>query len=486
MAKDQPSTTIVIFGASGDLTSRKLLPALFHLAEKGKLPDDTRVVGFARRPYSHDDFRELMREGVEKALKDDFDAARWKKFARALWYSRGDLGAVDDFGALKVFLEEVEDGPANRLYYLATAPEFYEPVIENLRAHDLHDDAEGWRRVIVEKPFGSDLKSAAALNDRIHATFREDQVYRIDHYLGKETVQNILFFRFANAIFEPIWNRNYIDHVQISVAEDIDVGQRAGYYEQSGVMRDMFQNHLLQLLALVTIEPPNAFDAVSLRNEKVKVLTAIRPIAMTDTVRAQYEGYHKHRGVDADSQTPTFAALKLYIDNWRWQDVPFYLRSGKALAQKTTEIIIQFRRPPHLFFNLPRGKRLPPNILSLCIQPDEGIHLQFQAKVPGSSSDVQPVDMEFHYGSNFNGQALPDAYERLLLDALLGDATLFTHEREITLSWKLIDSILSGWDKKNAPPLVTYDKGSWGPEESEMLLADDGRVWRRGCGGHDE
>jgi glucose-6-phosphate 1-dehydrogenase len=486
---DQPSpqpipTTIVIFGASGDLTNRKLVPALFNLYRKERLPATTRVVGFARRPFTDDGFRRLLLGGVDEESGHCVSLDVWQRFAQNLRYFRGDLNVPDDFGRLDAFLKDLEAGPANRLYYLATAPSEYVPVAEALGHAAMAKEEGGWRRIVVEKPFGNDLASAQALTQALHAVFAERQVYRIDHYLGKETAQNILFFRFANTIFEPVWNRNYIDHVQITVAEDLDVGHRGGYYDQAGVLRDMFQNHLLQLLSLVAVEPPASFEADAIRNEKVKVLGAIPPVLPTDSVFGQYRGYSTTQGVAPGSRTPTFGAIKLFVDNWRWQGVPFYLRSGKALAVKTSEIVIEFKAPPHVMFRLPAGSELTANILSLCIQPDEGIHLRFEAKVPDSGQSMRSVNMDFHYSSAFGDSPLPEAYERLLVDAIHGDASLFTRSDEIELAWKLIDPIAKGLDTANRETVVTYDQHSWGPAQADDLLARDGRRWRLECDGH--
>lgn len=477
-----PSPTIVIFGASGDLTQRKLIPALFSQFKKGRLPAGARIVGYARRPWSHDEFKALLREAMNKFAAKAFDAERWETFAANLYYHKGDLNTAEDFVALEGFLANLEGGPANRLYYLATAPEFYGEICLHLGQAGMTTEADGARRnIIIEKPFGTDGATADALNQQVHTAFREKQVYRIDHYLGKETAQNLLFFRFANTIFEPLWNRNYIYSVQLTVAEDVDVGHRAGYYDHAGVLRDMFQNHILQLLTLVAMEPPASFNADAIRNEKVKVLQAIRPIPLEavaqNVVRAQYRKYRDAEGVALGSETPTYAALRLHIDNWRWQGVPFYLRSGKALATKLSEIIIQFRRPPHVMFNFPPGHRPISNLLAIRIQPDEGIHLRFDAKVPDTAQETRSVDMEFHFRDSFGDGGLPDAYERLILDALNGDASLFTRSDEIEAAWKLMDPILQGLATPHAPPLAFYESGTWGPAEAEAFIARDNRQW---------
>ena len=478
-------TSIVIFGASGDLTRRKLVPALFHQFAKGRIPNTINIVGTSRSEFTHDEFRKLTLDGLKELAGIVPEKSDWGEFVPNLWYVQGDVGQKADYGKLEQFLQENEGGPANRLYYLATAPRFFPLIVEQLGRQKMAEEGDSWSRVVIEKPFGRDLETAVELNEIVHAAFDEHQVYRIDHYLGKETAQNILFFRFLNTIFEPIWNRNYIDHVQITVAETVDVEHRAGYYDSAGIVRDMFQNHFLHLHTLVAMEPPATFDADAIRNEKVKVLMATRPIEVDDTVRAQYEGYGQGEGVAENSQTPTFAAMKIFVDNWRWQGVPFYLRSGKALAEKTSQIVIVFNEPPHVFFDLPADQHLTPNFLSLCIQPDEGIHLRFETKVPGAPKETKSVDMEFHYPSTFGGERLPDAYERLLIDALSGDPSLFTRSDEIEKAWGLMDPVLDAWESSSsAPSLGLYRKGSWGPPESETFMTRDNRIWRLSCGDH--
>ncbi|NOZ48669.1 MAG: glucose-6-phosphate dehydrogenase [Chloroflexi bacterium] len=494
MQKPDP-ITIVIFGASGDLTYRKLVPALHSLACAKLLPEDFIIVGAARSNLSHEDFRTRMNEGVEKFGRLTGDQCMpWADFSQRLFYQRISYDDTDSYTTLTNTLQKLEKEfklPGNRLFYLSTPPSLYAPIVETLGAVGLASSDSGSVRVVIEKPFGHDLSSARDLNKRIHGVFKEDQIYRIDHYLGKETVQNIMVFRFANAIFEPIWNRRYIDHVQISVLEDVDVGRRAGYYDKAGVLRDMFQNHLMQLLTLTAMEPPTVWDATLLRNEKVKVLRAIHPptgaAVRTNTVRAQYRAadgkgptYNKEPGVAPHTQTPTYAALELYVNNWRWQGVPFYLRSGKALAKKVTEITIRFKDVPHMLFNA-ENTSIEANELSFCLQPDEGFHLGFQTKIPGAGMRSEPVDMTFHFAPTFGVKALPQAYERLLLDALLGDAALFSRADEIENSWRIIDAIQQGWEQSDGPPLSFYEPGTWGPSAAETLLAASGREWGIHC-----
>ncbi|MBX7233344.1 MAG: glucose-6-phosphate dehydrogenase [Caldilineales bacterium] len=487
--------TIIIFGASGDLTQRKLIPALHSLACADLLPAQFKIVGVARTALSDEAFRQQSYQGVQEFGRLHGDACDdWDEFSSHLHYVPLVYDNPADYTRLSGYLAamERESGlPPNRLFYLATPPELYVPIIEHLGAADLCRSEGGYSRIIVEKPFGRDLSSAEELNRKVHRVFDEDQVYRIDHYLGKETVQNIMVFRFANAIFEPLWNRYYIDHIQISVLEEVGVGRRGGYYDQAGVMRDMFQNHLMQLLSLTAMEPPTTWDATLLRDEKVKVLRAVRaPNRQTlksHSVRGQYHAtsgddvsYRREPGVNADSMTPTYAALELYIDNWRWQGVPFFLRSGKALKKKVTELVIVFKEVPHMLFRGDHAERLT-NILSFCFQPDEGFHLGFQTKVPGAGMRSRPVDMSFHFAGAFGAKALPEAYERLLLDALLGDAALFARADEIEHSWRITDSILRGWEGGEGPPLSFYEPGSWGPGESDAMLATRHRAWTLSC-----
>jgi glucose-6-phosphate 1-dehydrogenase len=481
-------TTIVIFGASGDLTARKLIPALFSLYCKARLPERFEIVGVSRTPMTDAEFQDKMAEAIHTYAPKKYRAEHWQRFARAVKYQPGDLKRLEDFQALDERLRSVEaeqGGPANRIYHLAIAPKLYETTVANLGAAGMVAEEKGWRRVVIEKPFGHDLPSAHSLNQAVHQVLGESQIYRIDHYLGKETVQNLLVFRFANSLFEPVWNRNYIDQVQITVAETVDVGHRAGYYDGVGVLRDMIQNHMLQLLSLVAIEPPYSFDADALRNEKVKLLNSIRAIPQEEisghSVRGQYLGYREAEGVPVDSTTATYAALRLFVDNWRWQGVPFYLRSGKALAGKTTEVGIFFKRPPHIMFPLPTDVELAANDLTICIQPDEGIHFSFLAKVPDTTADMRPVDMSFQYAGAFGEMAIPEAYERLLLDVLKGDASLFTRGDAIELAWELVDRISAAWESEHAPPLCFYGPGSWGPAEADALLARDGFSWVLSC-----
>lgn len=481
---------VVIFGASGDLTLRKLMPSLFSLTCEGLLPEQFSIIGVARSDMDDEGFRAKARKGIDSysRLKPE-QCNQWDSFAKNVYYHRVQYDDPQAYKSLSKLLAKIDKelgGACNCLFYLSTPPFLYPIIVEQLGKANLAQQSDNsWRRIIIEKPFGNDLGSATDLNHKVHEVFDESQVYRIDHYLGKETVQNLLVFRFANAIFEPLWNRNYIDHVQITVTEEVGLGSRAGYYDTAGIVRDMFQNHILQLFTLTAMEPPAEFNATALRDEKVKVLKAIQPIQSEDvskyTVRAQYRTYRDEKGVAPGTETPTFAAIKLFVNNWRWRNVPFYLRSGKALADKVSEISIQFRHVPHLMFPLPPGQRLPPNALALCLQPNEGMNLKFETKVPGAGMRTRSVDMTFLYEQDFGKNILPDAYERLILDALHGDASLFTRSDEIELAWSLVDPILEGWAGEHAPVLAFYESGTWGPGKADEFMQADGREWMYGC-----
>lgn len=478
-------STIVIFGASGDLSQRKLIPALFNQYCKGNLPDVFSIFGFAIEDYTYETIRQRFQEGLQTFSPATYDETKWHDFCSHIYYVQGNLTHEDDFHKLDATLKEYEENAAsNRLYYLAIAPSLIEPTIENLGKSKMNIESNGARKIIVEKPFGTDLETAKALNKVVHKVFNESQVYRIDHYLGKETAQNILFFRFANHVFESVWNRAHIDNVQITVTETVDVGHRAGYYDKAGVMRDMMQNHLLQLLTLIAMEPPASFNATELRNEKVKVLKSVRPIALNDTVRGQYEDYCQTEGVEPNSLTPTYAAMKLYVDNWRWQGVPFYLRSGKALKAKATEIVLQFKKPPRMMFDMEIGHKSTANVLTLCIQPDEGIHFQFEAKVPSEAEETEIVEMDWHYNTDFGEGAIPEAYERLIVDALHGDASLFIRSDWIEEAWRIIDPVIKAWESDESIPLQNYPRASWGPDAANDLVKNDNYQWHLGCLDH--
>jgi len=485
---DEPFT-LVIFGASGDLTRRKLLPALFALYASRTLPEPFAVVAVARTEMSSDEFRRRMRDAVaEFGRVQPPSEGVWSRFAAALHYLSGDPKDPALYARLERCLRDVERRPPrNRLFYCATPPSLYDDIVERLGASGLARQREGWTRIVVEKPFGRDLASARALNRQLLGVFTEDQVYRIDHYLGKETVQNLLVLRFANGIFEPLWNRNHVDHVQITVAETLGVETRGAYYEEAGALRDMMQNHLLQLLCLIAMEPPVTFEAAPVRDEKNKVLESIRPIERVHdaAVRGQYRAgfvdgrpaaaYRSEKGVAAESATETYAALKLFVDNWRWAGVPFYLRTGKRLARWLSEIAVQFRRTPHMIFRRQPGG-VERNLLAIRIQPDEGMALRVVAKVPGPELRLGPVELDFRYGEVFGGQP-PEAYERLLLDAIAGDTTLFAPGTWVEQAWAILEPVLDGWraDPSAPPP---YDAGSWGPAAADEFIARDGRAWR--------
>jgi glucose-6-phosphate 1-dehydrogenase len=488
---------VVIFGATGDLTKRKLIPALYRLVQERLVPAEFAVVGASRTEMSHEEFRARMRDAVTQFAEGGLgDEQVWDSFAQKLYYAPLDIGTADHYVNLAALLSQIDaerGTQGNRLFYLSTSPTLYSEAVAQLGRAGLAKSEKGWVRVIIEKPFGTDLASAQQLNREIHQHLDERQIYRIDHYLGKETVQNLLVFRFANGIYEPLWNRQYIDHVQITNAETVGVEGRGGYYEKAGVVRDMLQNHVFQVLSLVAMEPPASLDAEAVRDEKIKAMTSARAFTPervhAECVRGQYgagaingkpvPGYREEEGVAPDSATETFAMLTMYFDNWRWSGVPFYLRSGKRLAKRVTEIAIQFKAAPHQLFGPDMMEQVTPNQLVIRIQPDEGITLRVAAKVPGQVTRIRDVNMDFRYGASF-GVKLAEAYERLILDCLLGDPTLYARTDMTERGWELVMPILEEWaaTKKEAP-FPNYEAGTWGPQASHELLERTGRHWRR-------
>ena len=476
-----PDCAIVIFGANGDLTKRKLLPALYRLAYERRLPDSFAIIGNSRTPMTDIAFREKMRESVKQFLEDSpFDEDLWVTFSRNIFYLAGDLNDPAMYTALKNKLDDLNR--PNVLYYLSTQPSYYAPVVEAIGAAGLGRGTEkGWHRVVIEKPFGHDLESARTLNARVHTVFPEEEVFRIDHYLGKETVQNIVAFRFGNGIFEPLWNRRYVNHVQITAAESIGVEGRGAYYQEAGALRDMIQNHLLQVMATVGMEPPAAFEPDSMRDERAKLLRSVKIMKPDEVhihaVAGQYRGFRQEEGVDPKSQTNTFAAATFFVDNWRWAGVPFYIRSGKKMPKRTTDIAIQFNSAPLTLFSSEDGRPPRPNLLILRIQPEEGISLRFLSKYPGAGMRLRPVSMDFNYGSSF-GERSPSAYETLLLDVMVGDATLYTRQDMVEASWSVVESIQNAWRAARFD-FPNYAAGTWGPAAADEMLARRGHVWRR-------
>lgn len=483
---------MILFGVTGDLAKRKIVPALFHLYLEGSLPEEFALVGFSRSAREDDALRARLREGVlEHSRTKPVDAEAWDRFAQCIYAVPGDAGEIESFARLGQRLDEIgekHNTQGNQLFYFATPASAFPSLLENLEGAKVlrrrrHEETRPWQRVIVEKPFGHDLASAQALTDLARRVLEEHQIYRIDHYLGKETVQNLLVFRFGNAIFEPLWNRSHIDHVQITMAESIGVEGRGGFYEETGVVRDIVQNHLLQVLALCTMEPPVDFGPYEIRNMKSQVLRSLRPIEPSEVgrvaVRGQYDGYREEDGVAKDSRTPTYVALEAYIDNWRWNGVPFYLRAGKGLASRTTEVALHFRSiPTCLFGDEDACLSVPNNVLKIRIQPDEGIGLHVASKIPGKDMGIDRVRMDFSYAEEFDAQP-PEAYERLLVDCMRGDPTLFARRDEVEFSWRFLDPLLRAWEADERSPMATYGRGSDGPVEAHELIHRGGRRWEK-------
>ena len=489
---------LVIFGATGDLTARKLFPAVYNLAREGQLPSQFAVVAFARRDKSNEEFRKEMKEAINKFSRvKPVDESIWKNFEQQIFYHKSGFDEDSGYQSLNNTLKDLDSRfgtKGNRVFYLSTQPRYFTTICEKLHTSELIYDTKSvkdkWSRIIIEKPFGNSLQSAHDLQNELLQFLSEEQIYRIDHYLGKETVQNLMVFRFANSLFESLWNNRYIDHVQITVAEEIGIGRRGAFFEEAGLLRDIVQNHMMQLLSLVAMEPPVGLDANAIRDEKVKVLRALRPFSKEDfktsIVRGQYDkgfvggepvkGYREEDNVDPKSNIETYLALRLFIDNWRWHDVPFYLRGGKRLPKRASEIAIQFKRPPGVLFQEHNNKH-EPNVLAIRIQPDEGTALKINCKVPGPASPIQPVKMDFRYGSYF-GMSPPEAYERLILDCMAGDSTLFAREDEVFNSWKLLTPVLEEWKTIQPDSFPNYQAGTWGPQHADDMMARDGRKWR--------
>ncbi len=486
-----PSCAMVIFGATGDLARRKLIPSLYQLAYKRRVPDQFAIIGSARTEHTEDEFRETMRDALREFADGPFDQALWDRFAKNLYYVPGDMNDSSLYGEIAKKVATV--GQQNVLFYLSVAPRFYGHVVQQLGANGLAGpecaSEQGWRRIIIEKPFGHNLASSKELNQQVEAVFPEQDTYRIDHYLGKETVQNILAFRFGNGIFEPLWNRRYIEHVQITAAESIGLEGRGGYYQDTGALRDMVQNHLLQVMATIAMEPSAVFEANAVRDERAKLLRSIRTMKPEEVsqfaVAGQYRGFVEEEGVRPEAQTATFAATTFYVENWRWAGVPFLIRTGKKLPRRVTDIAIQFRSAPLHLFDTSEAS-VGPNLLILRIQPEEGISLRFSSKEPGralnhtggGSMRLRPVSMDFNYGTSF-GERSPSAYETLLMDALLGDTTLYTRQDMVEASWAAIEPILENWDA-STQPVPLYDPGTWGPQEADEMVARLGYRWRNG------